>query len=206
MGEGGGFPAATKAIAEWFPVRERSTAMGMVNAGTAVGAVLAPPLIALVLTTLGWRWVFFLSGAVGPCWSLWWLGSYHSPATHPKLGEAERALIAEIREPETGRARHQLDRPLPVSPGVGTGDRQIPERRGVVFLPVLAAEVPLRGAAFRYETSGLLRLDSLRGLGDRQPDRRVVFERADPPRPLAQPGAQKWRWAQAPRSCRRSSS
>src|SRR5512141_915228 len=51
MGEGGGFPAATKAIAEWFPVRERSTAMGLVNAGTAVGAVLAPPLIALVLST-----------------------------------------------------------------------------------------------------------------------------------------------------------
>src|SRR6185312_14182834 len=43
MGEGGGFPAATKVIAEWFPVDERSTAMGIVNAGTAVGAVVAPP-------------------------------------------------------------------------------------------------------------------------------------------------------------------
>ena len=43
MGEGGGFPAATKAVAEWFPVRERSTAMGIINAGTAVGAVIAPP-------------------------------------------------------------------------------------------------------------------------------------------------------------------
>src|SRR3989337_1067277 len=42
MGEGGGFPAATRAVAEWFPVNERSTAMGIVNAGTAVGAVLAP--------------------------------------------------------------------------------------------------------------------------------------------------------------------
>ena len=44
-GEGGGFPAATKAVAEWFPARERSTAMGIINAGTAVGAVVAPPLI-----------------------------------------------------------------------------------------------------------------------------------------------------------------
>ena len=44
MGEGGGFPAATKAVAEWFPVGERSTAMGIINAGTAAGAVVAPPL------------------------------------------------------------------------------------------------------------------------------------------------------------------
>ena len=50
LGEGGGFPAATRAVAEWFPVRERSTAMGIVNAGTAVGGVISAPLIALVLT------------------------------------------------------------------------------------------------------------------------------------------------------------
>ena len=49
MGEGGGFPAATRAVAEWFPTKERSTAMGIINAGTAVGAVIAPPLIA-------WYW------------------------------------------------------------------------------------------------------------------------------------------------------
>jgi MFS transporter, ACS family, hexuronate transporter len=95
MGEGGGFPAATKAIAEWFPVRERSTAMGIVNAGTAVGAVMAPPLIALVLATLNWRWMFFLSGAVGLVWAVWWMRAYFPPASHPKLGAAERELIAE---------------------------------------------------------------------------------------------------------------
>src|SRR3954471_21779210 len=54
MGEGGGFPAATRAVAEWFPVNERATAMGIINAGTAVGAVVAPPLIALVLTQVHW--------------------------------------------------------------------------------------------------------------------------------------------------------
>src|SRR5215831_2842373 len=62
-GEGGGFPAATKAVAEWFPVTERSSAMGIINAGTAVGSVIAPPLIALVLTFASWRWVFFVTGA-----------------------------------------------------------------------------------------------------------------------------------------------
>ena len=48
-GEGGGFPAVTKAVAEWFPARERSTALGLINAGTAVGAVVAPPLIAAII-------------------------------------------------------------------------------------------------------------------------------------------------------------
>ena len=48
-GEGGGFPAATKAVSEWFPARERSTAMGIINAGTAMGAVAAPPAISLMV-------------------------------------------------------------------------------------------------------------------------------------------------------------
>jgi len=71
-GEGGGFPAATKVIAEWFPIRERSTAMGLVNAGTAVGAVVAPPAIAAILTVSNWRAVFVACGGVGLLWSLWW--------------------------------------------------------------------------------------------------------------------------------------
>jgi ACS family hexuronate transporter-like MFS transporter len=72
MGEGGGFPAATKAIAEWFPVAERSTAMGLVNAGTAVGAVVAPPAIAAILLHASWRWVFVACGAAGLLWAVWW--------------------------------------------------------------------------------------------------------------------------------------
>ena len=99
MGEGGGFPAATKAIAEWFPAGERSTAMGIVNAGTAVGAVVAPPLIALILSTLNWRWVFFLSGVIGLGWTVAWLRGYFPPATHPRLTPEERNEIAEVLKP-----------------------------------------------------------------------------------------------------------
>ena len=80
MGEGGGFPAATKAVSEWFPVAERSSAMGLMNAGTAVGAVIAPPFIAAVLSVATWRWVFFLSGAAGLLWTLWWWKVYRPPA------------------------------------------------------------------------------------------------------------------------------
>jgi ACS family hexuronate transporter-like MFS transporter len=71
-GEGGGFPAATKVIAEWFPVGERSTAMGLVNAGTAIGAVVAPPAIAAILIHGSWRWVFVACGAAGLVWAVWW--------------------------------------------------------------------------------------------------------------------------------------
>jgi ACS family hexuronate transporter-like MFS transporter len=96
MGEGGGFPAATKAVAEWFPMRERSTAMGIINAGTAVGAVIAPPGIALVIATLSWRWVFFIAGSAGLLWTLWWKRSYYPAAQHPSLGQPERDEIAEV--------------------------------------------------------------------------------------------------------------
>jgi len=85
MGEGGGFPAATRVVAEWFPVTERATAMGIINAGTAFGAVIAPPLIAVVLTQAHWfnlapwRWLFFLTGALGLVWTLGWWSEYRTP-------------------------------------------------------------------------------------------------------------------------------
>jgi MFS transporter, ACS family, hexuronate transporter len=85
IGEGGGFPAATRVVAEWFPVKERSTAMGIINAGTGVGGVVAPPLIALVLSyshwldLAPWRWVFFLTGTLGLLWLAWWNLDYFTP-------------------------------------------------------------------------------------------------------------------------------
>ena len=72
VGEGGGFPAATRAVAEWFPAKERATAMGIINAGTAVGAVAAPPFIAVVLGHTNWRWIFVLTGGLGLVWVAWW--------------------------------------------------------------------------------------------------------------------------------------
>jgi ACS family hexuronate transporter-like MFS transporter len=111
MGEGGGFPAATKAMAEWFPARERSTAMGLMNAGTAVGAVAAPPLIALTLHYLNWHWVFFLAGAAGLGWTAWWIAQYYPAAEHRGLGAAERQELAEILMPlrDSGETIHWFD-------------------------------------------------------------------------------------------------
>lgn len=89
MGEGGGFPASTKAVAAWFSPQHRATAMGIINAGTAVGAVLAPPLLAFVIIHLNWRWVFFLSGLVGLLWTAWWLSTYREPvSSEPHVQES----------------------------------------------------------------------------------------------------------------------
>ncbi len=97
MGEGGGFPAASRAVAEWFPTGERATAMGIINAGTAVGGVAAPPLIALTLTYLNWRWIFVFTGALGLLWTLWWWHSYFVPevSSVPPASEASRTQSGE---------------------------------------------------------------------------------------------------------------
>lgn len=108
MGEGGGFPAATRAVAEWFPVHERSTAMGIINAGTAVGGVVAPPVIALVLSWGDWRTMFYLTGLVGMVWTLWWWREYFVPAQHPRLQEAERQQPGVLRPAVVVDARDDL--------------------------------------------------------------------------------------------------
>jgi len=80
MGEGGGFPAATRAVAEWFSLKERATAMGIINAGTAVGAVMAPPLIAGILLIASWRWIFVATGLLGLAWIGLWKTCYFFPS------------------------------------------------------------------------------------------------------------------------------
>ena len=80
MGEGGAFPAATRVVAEWIDARERSTAMGLINAGTAIGSLLAPPIIGFILLRSGWRAVFIAAGAAGLAWVLWWALSYRDNA------------------------------------------------------------------------------------------------------------------------------
>jgi ACS family hexuronate transporter-like MFS transporter len=94
MGEGGGFPAATRAVAEWFTSKERATAMGIINAGTAGGAVIAPPLIALILGYAGWRWIFVVTGGMGLLWTLWWISSYFSPQNPPEPEGGDLNLVS----------------------------------------------------------------------------------------------------------------
>jgi len=93
MGEGGGFPGSGKVVAEWFPAKERAMAFGLFNTGSSVGAVTAPIFIPLIVSTLGWRWVFFITGSVGFIWAACWIRFYQPPATNPYLSPDERALL-----------------------------------------------------------------------------------------------------------------
>ncbi|HYA23046.1 MAG TPA: MFS transporter [Terriglobales bacterium] len=80
MGEAGNWPAATKAIAEWFPDRERGSAMGIFNAGSSTGALLAPPLIAFTTLHLGWRNAFTAISLGGMTWLVFWVLTYRKPS------------------------------------------------------------------------------------------------------------------------------
>lgn len=95
LGEGGGFPAAAKACSEWFPAKERSLAFGIFNAGSGLGATIAPPLIAAIVLRLSWRWVFFITAVMGFVWAVGWLGLYYSPTRHKRLTDAERSYLKE---------------------------------------------------------------------------------------------------------------
>ena len=103
VGEGGGFPAATRVVAEWFTAKERATAMGIINAGTAVGAVAAPPLIAFVLGFTNWRWIFVLTGGFGLLWVAWWRLSYFAPGEMPGHMAADTNTTAGVHVDRAAR-------------------------------------------------------------------------------------------------------
>jgi ACS family hexuronate transporter-like MFS transporter len=96
MGEGGAFPAAVRVVAEWIEPEERSTAVGIINAGTAVGSVLAAPLVARIVPTLGWRAVFFVAGGLGMVWVVWWAASYRGKAVVESNTLDARVLGAQL--------------------------------------------------------------------------------------------------------------
>jgi MFS transporter, ACS family, hexuronate transporter len=93
LGESGAFPASLKAIADWFPQRERALAVGIFNAGTNLGAIIAPALVPVVTARWGWRSSFFVTGAIGLLWLIAWLTMYRRPQDHPRVGAPELALI-----------------------------------------------------------------------------------------------------------------
>ncbi len=93
LGESANFPAAIKTVAEWFPKKERALATGIFNAGSNVGAVIAPLAVPWIALTWGWQWAFILTGAIGFVWLVFWLPFYHRPEEHPKLSRAEMAHI-----------------------------------------------------------------------------------------------------------------
>jgi MFS transporter, ACS family, hexuronate transporter len=93
LGEAGNFPASIKAVAEWFPRRERALATGIFNSGTNVGALVAPLAVPWITYTWGWEWAFVITGGLGFLWLVAWLIVYESPRRHPRLSAGELAFI-----------------------------------------------------------------------------------------------------------------
>jgi MFS transporter, ACS family, hexuronate transporter len=93
LGEAANFPASIKTVAEWFPKRERAFATGIFNAGTNVGAVIAPAVVPFIALTWSWPWAFILTGAIGFLWLAIWWWAYRPPESHPSLSKAEFAYI-----------------------------------------------------------------------------------------------------------------
>jgi len=100
IGEAGNFPAAVKTVAEWFPKKDRAFATGIFNAGSNVGAVLAPAIIPLVVASNGdnWQFAFLVTGAFSAIWVTLWLRTYKKPEEHPKVSKEELEYILQDNE------------------------------------------------------------------------------------------------------------
>jgi MFS transporter, ACS family, hexuronate transporter len=93
IGEAGSFPASIKAVAEWFPKRERALATGLFNSGTNIGAIVAPLVVPWLTYRYGWRMAFIGTGALGLVWIVCWLALYRRPEEDQALSAAELAYI-----------------------------------------------------------------------------------------------------------------
>ena len=93
IGESGNFPASIKAVADWFPARERALATGIFNAGTNVGAIITPLVVPWITLRWGWRVAFLWTGLLSATWLAVWLTIYRSPEEHRRCSPAELAYI-----------------------------------------------------------------------------------------------------------------
>lgn len=96
IGEAANYPAAMKAISEWFPEKEKSKAVGILNMGPGLGAIIAPPLMAWLIISFGWQIAFVVTGAIGFVWLILWQWIYNSPQEHTMLTQEESKLIPQL--------------------------------------------------------------------------------------------------------------
>jgi ACS family hexuronate transporter-like MFS transporter len=89
ISEAGNFPAAVKAIAEWFPKKERAFATGIFNSGTNIGAIIAPLTVPWLAVNMGWQWAFIITGAIGFIWVIFWLLLYEIPSKQKRISKVE---------------------------------------------------------------------------------------------------------------------
>jgi ACS family hexuronate transporter-like MFS transporter len=99
LSEPGNWPAAAKAVAEWFPPGQRALGVGIFNAGSSLGSAIAPPMVAYLTLRYGWRFAFLFTGSLGILWLIAWLFFYQPPHLNRLLRAEEYAVIKEQVEP-----------------------------------------------------------------------------------------------------------
>src|SRR6266481_4569584 len=105
FGEAAIFPASIKAVAEWFPKKERALATGIFNAGTSIGAMLTPVVVPWINARWGWRGAFIGIGALGFFWMVFWLVIYRQPEEHPLVSRAELDYIRSDPQESVGKTK-----------------------------------------------------------------------------------------------------
>ena len=110
VGEAGVFPAGIKAVAVWFPKKERALATGVFNAGSNIGAIVTPLIVPAITLSMGWEWAFILTGVVSFLWLAAWLLMYRAPEKHPGVNATELAHIQQ--DPEDAVEKTPLTRVL----------------------------------------------------------------------------------------------
>ena len=102
LGEAGNFPSAIKAVAEWFPKKDRAFATGIFNAGTNVASMVGPPIFAWMVIHMDWRQCFYITGGFGFLWLILWITLYQTPRRHPRINQEEIDYIES--DPESREA------------------------------------------------------------------------------------------------------
>ena len=102
IGESGCWPGCAKTVSEWFPRKERAVGMGVVNAGSSVGATITPLVVPLVLKLVAWPFVFLFTATLDVIWLCVWLLGYRSPDRHPWMTKSELAYIRSDPNPPQG--------------------------------------------------------------------------------------------------------
>ena len=128
------WPAATKAVAEWFPRRERGLATALFDSGSSIGGAIAPFLIIPIYQHFGWRPAFIIPGFLGLFWVLAWRKLAGSPGTHPRITpEEQEMLLADKLDSLGERAVVQRAAPLPSSPPPWRDLLRLPQTWGVII-------------------------------------------------------------------------
>ena len=147
--ESGNFPSAIKATSEWFPRGERALATGIFNAGSNVGALLAPAIVPYIYLHWGWQTAFVATGLVGLTWIAFWLPLYREPELHPRLC---RGVGLDSKRADRAGRQGSLAAITAISADLGICSGEVFDRCRVVVLLVLVPDVHERYVRCGYQT------------------------------------------------------